>query len=77
MVQTSPRVAFGDRLRALRTAAGYSQEGFANHIGLDRSYFGGLERGQRNPTLDVMVKIAAGLGVTVAELVATVEVPSL
>ncbi len=39
---------FGDTVRRLRAARGYSQEGFARAVGLNRAYFGGIERGQRN-----------------------------
>ncbi|MFT4189120.1 MAG: helix-turn-helix transcriptional regulator [Aeromicrobium sp.] len=63
------RVAFGSRLRELRKAHGWtSQEAFAHHVGLDRTYVSGIERGRRNPTLDIIVKLASGLGVPPAEL---------
>ena len=75
MTGPAPRVAFGARLRALREATGMSQEAFAHHVEMDRTYVSGLERGRRNPTLDVLVRLAGGLGVTVSELVSTVEVP--
>jgi len=53
-------------------AAGWSsQEAFAHHVGLDRTYVSGLERGRRNPTLDVIVKLADGLGVHPTELLKT------
>lgn len=68
------RIAFGDRLRELRRQRGWeSQEAFAHHVGLDRTYISGLERGRRNPTLDVIVKLAQGLGVKPAELFTTIE----
>ena len=67
------RIAFGDRLRELRRAAGWcSQEAFAHHVGLDRTYVSGLERGRRNPTLDVIVKLADALGVHPSELLTTI-----
>lgn len=59
---------FGNAVRNARTAAGLTQEDLAYRSGLDRSYIGGVERGERNPTLSVIEKIADGLGVTVAEL---------
>lgn len=55
------RVAFGNRVRALRSKRGFSQEGFAHHIDMDRTYISGIERGKRNPTLDVILRIADGL----------------
>ena len=68
--QTVPdhRLAFGKRVRELRTGRDLSQEGFAHHIGLDRTYISGIERGTRNPTLDVLYKLAEGLDVNIAEL---------
>jgi transcriptional regulator with XRE-family HTH domain len=49
-------------------AAGLTQEGLADRSGLDRSYIGGVERGERNPTLSIIEKIADGLGVSLVEL---------
>ncbi|TDT33006.1 helix-turn-helix domain-containing protein [Naumannella halotolerans] len=67
------RIAFGERLRTLRRELGWSsQEAFAHHVGLDRTYISGLERGSRNPTLDVIVKLAHGLDVKPAELLSTI-----
>ncbi|MCL5052113.1 MAG: helix-turn-helix domain-containing protein [Gammaproteobacteria bacterium] len=59
---------FGEAVRKARTAVGLTQEELADRSGLDRSYIGGVERGERNPTLTVIEKIAKGLGVTLAEL---------
>ena len=59
---------FGRRVRQLRTAAGVSQELFAHSIGIDRSYYGSIERGERNVSLDNICLIAAGLGVPAHEL---------
>lgn len=74
MNQAAHRIVFGERLRDLRHERGWtSQEAFAHHTGLDRTYISGIERGRRNPTLDVIIKLARGLGVTPSELLATVE----
>ncbi|HMR22839.1 MAG TPA: helix-turn-helix transcriptional regulator [Micropruina sp.] len=62
------RVAFGTRLRALRTDHGWSQEELAHRAGLDRTYVSGVERGVRNPTLDVITKFAITLEVEIADL---------
>lgn len=59
---------FGDAVRKARAASGITQEELADRAGLDRSYIGGVERGDRNPTLSVIEKIAQGLGLTLAEL---------
>ncbi len=52
---------FGRNLRRLRKARGYSQEGFALASGIDRSYVGGVERGDRNPSLKMILDIAIAL----------------
>lgn len=62
--------SFGARVRELRKAAGYLQEDFALEIGLDRTYMGGVERGERNVAVLNLCKIAAGLHVSVGELFA-------
>ncbi|WP_428052926.1 helix-turn-helix domain-containing protein [Candidatus Avelusimicrobium stercoris] len=62
--------AFGAHVRALRKAAGFSQEDFALEIGLDRTYMGGVERGERNLALLNLRKIAKGLKISVSELLA-------
>jgi len=60
---------FGDHLRTLRIQKGLSQEKLAELAGLHRTYLGGVERGERNPTLLTLVKIARGFGVPLARLV--------
>lgn len=59
---------FGQAVRRTRIAIGLTQEVLASRSGIDRSYIGGVERGERNPTLSVIEKIAEGLGVSLAEL---------
>lgn len=61
-------VAVGKRVRELRKARGFSQEGFANELGLDRSYYGGIERGERNVATLNLVLLAKKLKVEVGEL---------
>lgn len=62
------QIRFGLRVRELRKAQGYSQEEFAVHCGLDRTYIGSVERGQRNVSLRNIGIIAKALSVSVAEL---------
>ncbi|MCV0334561.1 helix-turn-helix transcriptional regulator [Microbacterium sp.] len=64
----SPRVALGARVRELREALTLSQEAFAHKAGLDRTYVSGVERGRRNPTLDVLYRLADALEVEVRDL---------
>ncbi|MEQ9899665.1 helix-turn-helix transcriptional regulator [Pectobacterium punjabense] len=61
-------VRFGQRVKTLRLQAGLSQEAFADKCSLDRTYISGIERGVRNPTLEVIGVIADGLGIELAVL---------
>ena len=51
-------VRFGRRVRELRKAKGMSQEALALEAGLDRSYVGGVERGERNISLHNIGRLA-------------------
>lgn len=68
MEQTFDIKMFGKNLRALRKRKGFSQEGFALHAGLDRTYVGGIERGERNPALKTILQLANALEVDVRDL---------
>ncbi len=59
---------FGERVRTLRSKRGVSQEQLALACGLDRTYIGGVERGERNISLINIYKIAVALDVPVKEL---------
>jgi transcriptional regulator with XRE-family HTH domain len=59
---------FGEAVRRARLRTGLTQEELADRCGLDRSYIGGVERGERNPTLVVIEKIAAGLDIPLRRL---------
>jgi transcriptional regulator with XRE-family HTH domain len=61
-------MALGARIREVRKSKGYAQEAFANEVGLDRSYYGGIERGERNVAALNLLKIAKALGVEVGDL---------
>ncbi|GAB6139737.1 hypothetical protein JCM14076_04660 [Methylosoma difficile] len=56
-------VLFGSGLRNLRISIGLSQEELAERAGIDRSYLGGIERGEHNLALINMIKIAKALNV--------------
>ncbi|HEY9868937.1 MAG TPA: helix-turn-helix transcriptional regulator [Candidatus Obscuribacterales bacterium] len=60
---------FGQAVRRLRRSLGLSQEEFAMVAGLDRSYVGAIERGEQNPSLWTIARLANALDVTVSELV--------
>lgn len=59
---------FGERMREIRKLKGLSQESLALSCYLDRTYIGGVERGERNISLVNIHKIATALGVNVKEL---------
>jgi len=56
-------VALGAEIRRARAGIGLSQETLAVDAGLDRSYMGGIERGEHNITIMNIVKIAVALKV--------------
>lgn len=63
----------GAAVRKCREDQGIAQDAFALRAGVDRSYFGRLERGQRQPTVGLLLRIAAALGVAGSELLAQAE----
>jgi transcriptional regulator with XRE-family HTH domain len=64
---------FGETLRAYRQQAGISQEKLAAEAGLDRTYVGGAERGERNVSLVNIARLAAALGIRPSELLEPFE----
>jgi transcriptional regulator with XRE-family HTH domain len=65
----------GLRIRAFRKVLGRSQKDFAEQCGLDRSYFGGVERGERNLTFFSLCEICVGLGCDIAAVTAGIPLP--
>lgn len=61
------RELVGRNVRRLRVAKHISQERLAFDSGVDRSYLGGMERGEENPTVDVLDRLAATLAVPLRE----------
>ncbi|OGN13829.1 MAG: hypothetical protein A3J47_03810 [Candidatus Yanofskybacteria bacterium RIFCSPHIGHO2_02_FULL_43_22] len=60
---------FGKKIIELRHQKGFtSQIALANKAGMDRTYVGGIERGERNPTFEILEKLAKALGVSLEEL---------
>jgi len=62
------KTSFGERIRELRRDKGLSQEKLALDCGLDRTYIGSVERGERNISLINIYKIAHALQVSPSEL---------
>lgn len=58
----------GQNVARLRKERGMSQETFADHAAIHRTYISDIERGARNPTIAVVAKIAEALGVEPADL---------
>ncbi len=56
---------FGQNMRHVRKGTGLSQEALGFEAGLHRTEIGLLERGERVPRIDTLLKVAAGLGVRV------------
>ena len=71
--KSPPRVALGRAVRELRHERGWTLEDLAAEAGLHWTYVGGIERGERNPSWENVVKLAAGLQVSVAELATRAE----
>lgn len=61
------RIKIGERIQQLRKEQDISQEEFALMVSLGRSYLSRIETGQRNPSIDVIEKIAFGFGMTLSE----------
>lgn len=62
-------IAFGRRVRELRKSKGISQERLAEMAGIDRSYMGNIERGEKNITLKKAYEICDALDVKIEDLV--------
>ena len=67
------RISLGNVIRARRANLGFSQEAFADKIGLHRTYQGDIERGERNLSLNNLVRVADGLGIRLSVLIAEAE----
>ncbi len=61
-------VAIGQTIRGLRSKQGLSQEAFADEAGVDRSYMGGVERGEHNVTIINLLRICRALDMTTSDL---------
>src|SRR3954464_1542410 len=66
--RSADHFAFGSAIRELREERGMSQEELALRSDMDRSYAGGVERGERNVSLSNILKIVAALEVSTGDL---------
>ena len=66
--QNKIKLAFGMKLRELRQENGLSQEALALACELDRTYIGGVERGERNVSLINIIKISEALNICPSQL---------
>lgn len=71
--KSAANIALGAAARSMRMELGLPQESFAAEAGMDRSYYGAIERGEFNVTLDTIVKIANALHTPAAALLARAE----
>ncbi|WP_073664092.1 helix-turn-helix domain-containing protein [Pseudomonas aeruginosa] len=71
--EAEPALAFGKAVRAARVEQGIAQEELAALAGIERSHMGKIERGEHMPTLALILKIAAALRISSAELMVATE----
>jgi len=64
---------FGEQVKKLRLEKGLSQEALAHLAELDRTYIPGIERGERNVSLEVIHKISNALGIKVSEILKDID----
>lgn len=67
-------IQLGSKIRELRKAKGFSQESFADEVGLDRTYMGGVERGERNIATLNLARIAIALNVEIGVLFPSIDI---
>ena len=66
-------LALGRRIREHRLKRGYSQEAFADHCGVHRTFMGTIERGESNLSFSNLVKVSKALGITLSQLLSGLE----
>jgi transcriptional regulator with XRE-family HTH domain len=71
--RTRRQVEFGDRVRQRRHELGWSQEQLALKADINRTYIASLESGRRNPSLDLIARLAAALKIDAGELVSGLQ----
>ena len=73
MMRTMPKsdralLTFGRNVAKIRGERGFSQDKLAEKANIDRTYVSGIERGVRNPGIKTVLRVAAALNVTIADL---------
>ncbi|TKR29829.1 helix-turn-helix transcriptional regulator [Luteimonas gilva] len=63
----------GRSIRSRRKAAGYSQESFADKIGMHRAYYSAIERGEKNLQIDTLQRVCDGLKVRMSDVLKDAE----
>jgi transcriptional regulator with XRE-family HTH domain len=63
----------GETIRTLRANLGYSQESLADKVGIHRTYIGSIERGERNVSLENLLRISEALELSLSSLMAIAE----
>ncbi|MCC4113965.1 helix-turn-helix domain-containing protein [Aromatoleum toluclasticum] len=71
--EPEPALAFGQAVRAARMEQGMAQEELASLAEIERSHMGKIERGEHMPTLALILRIAAALNRSAADLIAVTE----
>jgi transcriptional regulator with XRE-family HTH domain len=71
--RTAERI-FGEHLRELRASAALSQEALAEKAGLHRNYVGHIERAEKTASLEVLVRLAAALDLSLPELLKSFDI---
>ena len=71
--EPEPALAFGQAVRAARMEQGMAQEELAASAEIERSHMGKIERGEHMPTLALILRIAAALNRSAADLIAATE----
>jgi DNA-binding XRE family transcriptional regulator len=66
-------LAFGEVFQSMRVERALAQDAFALVAGVDRSYYGKLERGERQPSVGLLLRISKAFGVSGAEVMAAAE----
>lgn len=59
----------GKAIRKFREKSGYSQDKFAFEVGLGRSYYGSLERGEINPSIMTLIKVTRALNIELTQII--------